>query len=80
MSAGTSANGSPGSVPDLGKKPKEVFRGPRLAVAVRAGTRARSAGVLLLVSVFFGVALATALAAATWYVVQLVSHALGSGS
>lgn len=59
------------------RRPKEVFIGPRLAVAVRAPVRARSAVVLVGLSVLAGMALASGLAAAIWYLVRAVFHAGG---
>lgn len=54
---------------------KEVFRGPRLGVAVRAALRARSLVLVLLVSVVVGVLIAGGVATAIWYLVQAVVHA-----
>lgn len=58
------------------RRPKEVFAGPRLAVAVPLGARARSVALLVLISVVFGIVLATGLAWAVWYLVQTITHAL----
>jgi len=64
----------------VARRPKEVFSGPRLAVRVPAWVRARSGVFLVLASVVIGIVLAAGVAAATWYVVQAVVHALSSGS
>jgi hypothetical protein len=61
------------------RRPKEIFTGPRLGVAIAPLVRARSVTVLVLLSIFLGVLLAAGLAAGTWYVVQALVHALGSG-
>lgn len=60
------------------RRPKELFMGPRLGVAIPPLVRARSVTVLVFLSIFLGLVLASGLAAATWYVVQAVVHALGS--
>jgi hypothetical protein len=66
-------------MPRSRRKPKEVFSGPRLAVALHPGLRARSFTLLVLVSVVIGVLVASALAGAVWYLVQTFVHA-GSGT
>lgn len=62
-----------------GRRPKEVFTGPRLGVVVPSLVRARSAALLVLFSVVLGVVLAAAVATGVWYLVQAIVHALGSG-
>ncbi len=64
----------------VARRPKEVFYGPRLAVRVPSWVRARSLVLLVLASVVMGIVLAAGLAAATWYVLQLVVHALSTGA
>lgn len=62
-----------------GRRPKEVFTGQRLAVRLPAWVRARSVVLLVLFSVVIGIVVAAGLAAATWYIVQVIVHALGNG-
>ncbi|MGH9105741.1 MAG: hypothetical protein ACRDZX_07880 [Acidimicrobiales bacterium] len=58
---------------------QEALTGGRLRVRVAPGLRARSAFVLVLLSVVLGALVATALAAGIGFAVQALLHAVRSG-
>jgi len=60
------------------RRPKEVFTGPRLAVRVNGGLRARSALALALLSLFLGAALAAGLAAGIGFGIESLVHSVGA--
>jgi hypothetical protein len=68
------------SAADRRLRGREVFVGPRLRASVAPSLRARSALVLLLMSVFVGAVLAAGLAVGVWFVVQGLLHTVGTGS